>query len=115
MSLSMESIRQLDELTRKTGARRLALVRSAVEAMLAEQYGEKLSFEVPEDLRLDFAALQEALDGASAQQMIARALRDYVAKMLAENPGIEGRFSEIRKQIHEQGGRLIEFRQKRMA
>lgn len=115
VSLPADSARQLDMLVRKTNAPRVALVRSAVEALLAEHGGEKLSVELPDDLRRDLAALQDALDGASVHRMIARALRDYVDKMLADNEGIRARFSESRERIAAQGGQIIEFRRTRMA
>jgi predicted transcriptional regulator len=115
MSLPADTARRLDEFAKKTDTPRVAAVRSAVEALLAERGGEKLSVELSDELRIDLAALQDALDGASVQRMIARALREYVDKTLEKNPGIQERFSETRKQIREQGGRIIEFRPTRMA
>lgn len=119
VSLPVEVVRQLDEIAKQSKSPRVALVRSAVEAFLAEHGGEKLSADLPDDLLLELAALHDAMDGASKHLMIEKALREYVEKMLKENRGIRKRFVEARKRITasvgDESGRVVEFRRTRMS
>ena len=119
VALPEEYVRQLDVLASETSAPRVALVRSAIETFLAERGGDRLSVDLPDDLRVNLAALQDALDGASVQRMIGRALRQYIDKFLSENEGIRARFAEAVRQIAIAGsssrGRVVEFRRTRMS
>jgi hypothetical protein len=117
VALPTEWAQQLDAAAKQDGASRMALVRSAIGALLSERQGETYVMELSDDLRIDLAALRDAMDTASTQTMIARALREYIDGILATNSGMRARFKEARKQIIENGeggsGKVIEFRRTR--
>jgi predicted transcriptional regulator len=119
VSLPVEVVRQLDEIAKQTKSPRVALIRSSVEAFLAEHGGEKLSADLPDDLLLALAALHDAMDGAQKHIMIEKALREYVEKTLKENRGIRKRFVEASKRltasVSDESGRVVEFRRTRMS
>jgi len=109
----------LDAIAAENGSSRMSLVRSAIETFLSEHGGERLAFELPDELRLDLAALSEAMDGALAPKMIAKALEQYIESMRNKNAGINTRFVAERERIKNsvQGGRgkVIEFKRTRMS
>lgn len=95
VALPKETVVSLDAIASETHVPRVALVRSAIEMFLAERGEEKLSVELPDDLRRDVMALRDAMDGASVQTMIERSLRRHIDKTLEENVGIRASYQEL--------------------
>jgi len=110
---------QLDTIAKETGTSRVAVVRSAIEMFLAERGGEKLSIELPEDLRIRLAAFVEAFYGATVQLIVADALQRHIDRFINDNPDIKERFEEAHKQIvasgNVEGGSIVVFPRTRVS
>ena len=96
VALPKETLLRLDAIASETSTRRVSLIRTAIEALVAQHREEKLSVELSENLRRDLMILCDVMDGASVQVMIERSLRKHIDNKIAENEGIRKRYKELR-------------------
>ena len=112
VALPKETVARLDSIAEEMSVPRVALVRLAVEAFLAERGEEKLSVELPDDLRLDLMALRDALDGASVQVITEKSLRRYINYKVDENKEINALYQESRER-HATHAKVVQFHRPR--
>jgi predicted transcriptional regulator len=96
LALPKETVARVDAIASETQTARSVLLRSAVDMFLAERDEEKLSVELSDELRCDLMALRQAMDGASAQFMIEKALRRHIDDTVARNEGIREEYERLR-------------------
>ena len=112
VALPKDTVDRLDAIASETMVPRVALVRLAIDAFLAERGEEKLSVELSDELRHDLIALRDAMDGASVQVMIERSLRKHIDDTIDQNSGIRALFEKLRER-NTTPAKVVQFRRAR--